>query len=35
LVLGIFTSAFTSVMDSRALVQIIYGDKRKLERLSM
>jgi preprotein translocase subunit SecD len=34
LVLGIFTSVFTSVMGSRALVQIIYGDKRKLERLS-
>jgi preprotein translocase subunit SecD len=35
LVLGIFTSVFTSVMGSRALVQVIYGGKRKLERLSI
>ena len=35
LVLGIFTSVFTSVMGSHALVQIIYGRKRKLERLSI
>jgi preprotein translocase subunit SecD len=35
LVLGIFTSVFTSVMGSRALVQSIYGGKRKLERLSI
>jgi preprotein translocase subunit SecD len=35
LVLGIFTSVFTSVMGSRALVQVIYGGRRKLERLSI
>jgi preprotein translocase subunit SecD len=35
LVLGIFTSVFTSVMGSRALVQLIYGGRRKLERLSI
>ena len=35
LVLGIATSMFTSVMGSRALVQLIYGGKRKLERLSI
>ena len=35
LVLGIFTSVFTSVMGSHALVQIFYGRKRKLERLSI
>ncbi len=35
LVLGIFTSVFTAVMGSHALVQIIYGGKRKLERLSI
>jgi preprotein translocase subunit SecD len=35
LVLGIFTSVFTSVMGSHALVQIIYGRKRKLDRLSI
>ena len=35
LVLGIATSMFTSVMGSRALVQIIYGGKRKVERLSI
>jgi preprotein translocase subunit SecD len=35
LVLGIFTSVFTSVMGSRALVQVIYGGKRKLDRLSI
>jgi preprotein translocase subunit SecD len=35
LVLGIGTSVFTSVMGSHALVQIIYGGKRKLERLSI
>ena len=35
LVLGIATSMFTSLMGSRALVQIIYGGKRKLERLSI
>ena len=35
LVLGIFTSMFTALMGSRALVQIIYGGKRKVERLSI
>jgi preprotein translocase subunit SecD len=35
LVLGIFTSVFTAVMGSHALVQVIYGGKRKLERLSI
>jgi len=35
LVLGIGTSVFTSVMGSHALVQIIYGGKRKLDRLSI
>jgi preprotein translocase subunit SecD len=35
LMLGIATSMFTSVMGSHVLVQIIYGGKRKLERLSI
>jgi preprotein translocase subunit SecD len=35
LVLGIATSMFTSLMGSRALVQLIYGGKRKVERLSI
>jgi preprotein translocase subunit SecD len=35
LVLGIATSMFTSLMGSRALVQIIYGGRRKVERLSI
>jgi preprotein translocase subunit SecD len=35
LMLGIATSMFTAVMGSRALVQIIYGGKRKVERLSI
>jgi preprotein translocase subunit SecD len=35
LMLGIMTSMFTSVMGSHALVQIMYGGKRKLERLSI
>ena len=35
LVLGIATSMFTALMGTRALVQIIYGGKRKLERLSI
>jgi preprotein translocase subunit SecD len=35
LVLGIGTSVFTSVMGSHALVQLIYGGRRKLERLSI
>ncbi len=33
LVLGIATSMFTSLMGSRALVQVIFGGKRKIERL--
>jgi len=35
LVFGIATSVFTSLMGSRALVQIIYGGRRKVERLSI
>jgi preprotein translocase subunit SecD len=35
LVLGIATSMFTSLMGSRALVQLIYGGRRKLDRLSI
>jgi preprotein translocase subunit SecD len=35
LVLGILTSMFTALMGSRTLVQLIYGGKRKVERLSI
>jgi preprotein translocase subunit SecD len=35
LVIGIATSMFTSLMGSRALVQVIYGGKRKIDRLSI
>ena len=35
LVLGIATSMFTSLMGSRALVQLVYGGNRKIERLSI
>jgi preprotein translocase subunit SecD len=35
LVLGIGTSMFTSLMGSRALVQVIYGGRRKLDGLSI
>jgi preprotein translocase subunit SecD len=35
LVLGIATSMFTSLMGSRALVQVIYGGRRKLDRLAI
>ncbi len=35
LVLGIATSMFTSLMGSRALVQVIFGGRRKIERLSI
>jgi preprotein translocase subunit SecD len=35
LVLGIGTSMFTALMGSRALVQIVYGGRRKVERLSI
>jgi preprotein translocase subunit SecD len=35
LVLGIATSMFTSLMGSRALVQIVYGGKRKVDRLAI
>jgi len=35
LVFGIVTSMFTSLMGSRALVQLIYGGRRKVERLSI
>jgi preprotein translocase subunit SecD len=35
LVLGIATSMFTSLMGSRALVQVIFGGRRKIDRLSI
>jgi preprotein translocase subunit SecD len=35
LLMGIATSVFTSVMGSHAVVQLIYGGKRKLDRLSI
>jgi len=35
LVLGILTSLFTALMGTRTLVQLIYGGKRKVERLSI
>jgi preprotein translocase subunit SecD len=35
LVLGIATSMFTALMGTRSLVQIIYGGRRKVERLSI
>ena len=35
LVFGIATSMFTALMGTRALVQIIYGGKRKVDRLSI
>lgn len=35
LVLGIATSMFTSLMGSRAVVQLVYGGKRKVDRLSI
>jgi preprotein translocase subunit SecD len=35
LVLGIATSMFTALMGTRSLVQIVYGGRRKLERLSI
>jgi len=35
LVLGIVTSMFTALMGSRTLVQLVYGGKRKVERLSI
>ena len=35
LVIGIATSMFTSLMGSRALVQLIYGGRRKLDHLSI
>jgi preprotein translocase subunit SecD len=35
LVLGIATSMFTSLMGSRALVQLIYGGRRKIDHLSI
>jgi preprotein translocase subunit SecD len=33
--LGIGTSMFTALMGSRALVQITYGGKRKVDHLSI
>jgi preprotein translocase subunit SecD len=35
LCLGIITSMFSGVMVSRALVNLIYGGRRKLERLAI
>jgi preprotein translocase subunit SecD len=35
LTLGIFTSMFTSLMGSRALITLMYGRKRKVARLSI
>jgi preprotein translocase subunit SecD len=35
LVLGIATSMFTSLMGSRALVQLVYGGKRKIDHLAI
>jgi preprotein translocase subunit SecD len=35
LVLGIATSMFTALMGTRSLVQIVYGGRRKVERLSI
>jgi preprotein translocase subunit SecD len=35
LVIGIATSMFTALMGTRSLVQVFYGGKRKLERLSI
>ncbi|HEX3846810.1 MAG TPA: protein translocase subunit SecD [Steroidobacteraceae bacterium] len=35
LILGIGTSMFTAVMGSRVVVQLIYGGRRKLDRLSI
>jgi preprotein translocase subunit SecD len=35
LCLGILTSMFSSVMGSRAIVNLMYGGRRKLERLSI
>jgi preprotein translocase subunit SecD len=35
LMLGILTSVFTAVMGSHALVQLIYGGKRKIDHLSI
>jgi preprotein translocase subunit SecD len=35
LVLGIATSMFTSLMGSRALVQLVYGGKRKVDHLAI
>ena len=35
LMLGIATSMFTAVMGSHALVQVIYGGKRKIDHLSI
>jgi preprotein translocase subunit SecD len=35
LVLGIATSMFTSLMGSRAVVQLVYGGKRKVDHLAI
>jgi preprotein translocase subunit SecD len=33
LTLGIFTSMFTALMGSRALITLMYGGRRKIARL--
>jgi preprotein translocase subunit SecD len=35
LTLGIATSMFTSLVGSRALITIIYGGRRKVERVAI
>jgi preprotein translocase subunit SecD len=35
LVLGIATSMFTALMGTRSLVQLVYGGRRKVDRLSI
>ncbi len=35
LMLGIATSMFTSLMGSRALITLMYGGRRKVDRLSI
>jgi preprotein translocase subunit SecD len=35
LCLGILTSMFSAVMVSRSMVNLIYGSRRKLEKLSV
>jgi preprotein translocase subunit SecD len=35
LFLGILTSLFTALMGSRAVIQLIYGRRRRIERLAI